>query len=259
MADTQDPNLWLEDIDGEKSLQWVRAQNAVAEKALTTSPDFKQAEADILAVLDSQEKIPYVGKRGDYYYNYWQDDKNPRGLWRRTTLDEYKKPNPQWDNILDLDALNQAENATWVWHGADCLRPDYRHCLISLSAGGSDADETREYDLEKRAFVKDGFYRPAAKGSMSWIDKDHVYIQTDFGAGSLTHSGYPSEARLWTRGTPLRTRPHPRLRTRLRQPHHRRLHQRTLPAPGRRQTGENRRARYRRKRRGARLAGHHPA
>ena len=95
MADTQDPNLWLEDIDGEKSLQWVRAQNAVAEKALTTSPDFKQAEADILAVLDSQEKIPYVGKRGDYYYNYWQDDKNPRGIWRRTTLDEYKKPNPR--------------------------------------------------------------------------------------------------------------------------------------------------------------------
>lgn len=203
MADTQDPNLWLEDIEGERALQWVRAQNAVAEKALTTSPDFKQAEADILAVLDSQEKIPYVGKRGDYYYNYWQDDKNPRGIWRRTTLDEYKKPNPQWDNILDLDALNQAENATWVWHGADCLRPDYRHCLISLSAGGSDADETREYDLEKRAFVKDGFYRPAAKGSMSWIDKDHVYIQTDFGAGSLTHSGYPREARLWTRGTPL--------------------------------------------------------
>ena len=203
MATPQDPNLWLEDIDSERALQWVREQNAVAEKTLTTSPDFKQAEADILAVLDSQEKIPYVGKRGDYYYNYWQDDKNPRGLWRRTTLDEYKKPNPKWDIILDLDALNKAENATWVWHGADCLRPDYRRCLISLSNGGSDADETREYDLEKREFIKDGYYRPAAKGSMSWIDENHVFIQTDFGKDSMSSSGYPREARLWTRGTPL--------------------------------------------------------
>ena len=203
MATPQDPNLWLEDIDSEKSLQWVREQNATAEKALTQNPAFKQMEADILAVLDSKEKIPYAGKRGDYYYNYWQDDQHPRGIWRRTTLDEYKKPNPQWDNILDLDALNKAENATWVWHGAQCLRPDYRRCLISLSNGGSDADETREYDLEKREFIKDGYYRPAAKGSMSWIDENHVFIQTDFGKDSMSSSGYPREARLWTRGTPL--------------------------------------------------------
>lgn len=178
MATPQDPNLWLEDIDSERALQWVREQNAAAEKALTQNPAFKQMEADILAVLDSKEKIPYAGKRGDYYYNYWQDDQHPRGIWRRTTLDEYKKPNPQWDNILDLDALNKAENATWVWHGAQCLRPDYRRCLISLSNGGSDADETREYDLEKREFIKDGYYRPAAKGSMSWIDESHVFISS---------------------------------------------------------------------------------
>ena len=203
MATPQDPNLWLEDIDSERALQWVREQNAAAEKALTQNPAFKQMEADILAVLDSKEKIPYAGKRGDYYYNYWQDDQHPRGIWRRTTLDEYKKPNPQWDNILDLDALNKAENATWVWHGAQCLRPDYRRCLISLSDGGSDADETREYDLEKREFIKDGYYRPAAKGSMSWIDENHVFIQTDFGKDSMSSSGYPREARLWTRGTPL--------------------------------------------------------
>ena len=203
MATPQDPNLWLEDIDSERALQWVREQNAAAEKALTQNPAFKQMEADILAVLDSKEKIPYAGKRGDYYYNYWQDDQHPRGIWRRTTLDEYKKSNPQWDNILDLDALNKAENATWVWHGAQCLRPDYRRCLISLSNGGSDADETREYDLEKREFIKDGYYRPAAKGSMSWIDENHVFIQTDFGKDSMSSSGYPREARLWTRGTPL--------------------------------------------------------
>ena len=203
MTATQDPNLWLEDIDSEKSLTWVRAQNATSEKALTQSPAFKTIEADLLAILDSDDKIPYVVKRGDYYYNYWQDKDHPRGIWRRTTWDEYQKAEPKWDTLIDLDALNKSENATWVWHGADCLRPDYRHCLISLSRGGADADETREYDLETREFIKDGFYRPEAKGSMGWIDKDHVFVQTDFGAGSMTASGYPREARLWQRGTPL--------------------------------------------------------
>ena len=189
MTATQDPNLWLEDIDSEKSLTWVRAQNATSEKALTQNPAFKTIEADLLAILDSDDKIPYVVKRGDYYYNYWQDKDHPRGIWRRTTWDEYRKAEPKWDTLIDLDALNKSENATWVWHGADCLRPDYRHCLISLSRGGADADETREYDLETREFIKDGFYRPEAKGSMGWIDKDHVFVQTDFGAGSMTASG----------------------------------------------------------------------
>ncbi|MDO4643538.1 MAG: prolyl oligopeptidase family serine peptidase [Cardiobacteriaceae bacterium] len=203
MAENNDPNLWLEDITGDKALSWVRKHNAQTEKALADNDEFKKLEGELLAILNNDEKIPYIGKMGDYYYNFWQDKGHQRGIWRRTTLEEYRKDKPQWDIILDIDALNKAENTNWVWHGADCLRPDYTRCLISLSRGGSDADETREFDLNTRSFIKDGFYRPEAKGGMNWIDENHVFIETDFGPHSMTTSGYPREARLWTRGTPM--------------------------------------------------------
>ncbi|MFT4256328.1 MAG: prolyl oligopeptidase family serine peptidase [Pseudoxanthomonas sp.] len=205
---TDDPHAWLEDVGGEKQLEWVRAQNARTEAEIASTPQFKQLEADIRAILDSDAKIPYVGKMGDYYYNFWQDKQHERGLWRRTTLAEYRKPDPQWEILIDLDALNKAEGENWVWHGADCLRPvppdtTYRRCLVSLSRGGADADVTREFDLVARQWIKDGFYRPEAKGGMEWIDENNVYVSTDFGAGSMTSSGYPRLAKLWKRGTPL--------------------------------------------------------
>ena len=131
-----DPHAWLEDVGGEKSLEWVKARNAKAEAEIAGTPAFKQLEAAILAILDSDAKIPGVEKIGDYYYNFWKDKQHERGLWRRTTLAEYRKPQPQWETVLDLDALNKAEGAKWVWHGADCLRPDYTRCLIALSPGG---------------------------------------------------------------------------------------------------------------------------
>ncbi|MFT3754566.1 MAG: prolyl oligopeptidase family serine peptidase [Pseudoxanthomonas sp.] len=205
---TDDPHAWLEDVGGEKQLDWVRAQNARTEAEIATTPQFKQLEADIRAILDSDAKIPYVGKMGDYYYNFWQDKQHERGLWRRTTLAEYRKPNPQWETLIDLDALNKAEGENWVWHGADCLRPTppdktYRRCLVSLSRGGADADVTREFNLETKQWIKDGFYRPEAKGGMGWIDENSVYVSSDFGAGSMTSSGYPRQAKLWKRGTPM--------------------------------------------------------
>ena len=202
-AASADPYLWLEDVAGERQLAWVRERNAKAEAALAATPAFKALEADILAILDSDAKIPAVSKRGQWYYNFWQDRANPRGLWRRTTLAEYRKPNPKWEVILDIDALNKAENENWVWHGANCLRPAYERCLIALSRGGADADVTREFDVASRTWIKDGYFRPEAKGGMSWIDADHVFVYTDFGDGSLTTSGYPRIAKLWKRGTPL--------------------------------------------------------
>ncbi len=198
-----DPYAWLEEVEGQKQLDWVRAQNAKAEAEIASTPEFKQLEASILAILDSDAKIPGVQKIGPYYYNFWKDKQHERGLWRRTTLEEYRKPQPQWETVLDLDALNKAEGKNWVWHGADCRKPDYTRCLIALSRGGADADETREFDLTTKTFLKDGFYRPEAKGGLGWKDADTVYVFTDFGDGSMTTSGYPRIVKEWKRGTPL--------------------------------------------------------
>lgn len=201
--DANDPYLWLEQVTDEKALDWVRARNAKSEGQLESDPAYQPLYDDLLEILDSDERIPMVAKHGDYLYNFWRDQKNERGLWRRTTMDEYKKPQPKWDVLLDLDKLSADENENWVWGGVDMLRPDYTRCLINLSRGGADADVTREFDLEKREFVSDGFSRPEAKGGMDWIDRDHVFIQTDFGDGSMTESGYPRIAKLWKRGTPM--------------------------------------------------------
>ena len=202
-ASASDPYLWLEDVTGDKPLAWVRQQNARTDAELASGGDFKVLQGDIRAILDSDAKIPDVGKIGDYYYNFWKDAQHERGLWRRTTLDEYRKPEPKWETIIDLDALGKAEDENWVWHGANCLHPDYSRCLIALSRGGADANVTREFDLSTKQWVKDGFFRPEAKGGLGWIDRDHVYVFTDFGKGSMTPSGYPRIVKQWARGTPL--------------------------------------------------------
>jgi prolyl oligopeptidase len=200
---SSDPYAWLEDVTGEKPLAWVHQQNARTDAELAGTPAFAQLQGQIEAILDSKAKIPDVEKIGEYYYNFWKDADHQRGLWRRTTLAEYRKAEPQWETVIDLDALSAAEKENWVWHGADCLRPTYRRCLVALSRGGSDADVTREFDLVDKQWVKDGFFRPEAKGGLGWIDADHVYIYTDFGPGSMTSSGYPRIAKEWKRGTPL--------------------------------------------------------
>jgi prolyl oligopeptidase len=202
-AATDDPNIWLEDVTAEKALSWVKDRNAESTGELTELDGFKDLEARLLSILDSDDRIPYVGKMGPYYYNFWRDAAHKRGLWRRTTLDEYKKAEPKWETILDLDALAAAEKENWVWHGADCLKPEYKHCLVSLSRGGADADVTREFDLATKSFVKDGYFLPEAKGGASWRNADSLFVSTDFGPGSLTDSGYPRIVKEWKRGTPL--------------------------------------------------------
>ncbi|TCZ82057.1 prolyl oligopeptidase family protein [Lysobacter sp. N42] len=198
-----DSHQWLEDVTGERALAWVKQQNARTEAELAATPEFKALEADIRAILDSDAKIPAVEKIGPYYYNFWKDRQHERGLWRRTTLEEYRKPNPKWETVIDLDALNKAEGENWVWHGASCLKPAYKRCLVALSRGGADADVTREFDLVDKAWVEGGFFRPEAKGGLGWIDENRVYVYTDFGPGTMTSSGYPRVVKEWTRGTPL--------------------------------------------------------
>ena len=200
---SDDPYLWLEDVQGERALDWARARNAQSQAVLEAVPGFAQTRAKLLEVMDNRDQIPYVKRRGDFVWNLWKDATHKRGLWRRTTLAEYRKPEPQWEMMLDVDALATAENENWVWAGGDCLAPDYTRCLISLSRGGADATVVREFDLTACAFVKDGFALPEAKSQLDWVDANTVLVATDFGPGSMTKSGYARIVKEWKRGTPL--------------------------------------------------------
>ncbi len=200
---TDDPFLWLEDIRGTRSLDWVKQQNAVTTKQFVDNAEFVKTRDSILEVLDSDARIPYVNRMGNHLYNFWRDKAHPRGVWRRTTLAEYRKAEPTWEVLLDVDALNKAEGKRWVYKGAQCLKPSFERCLISLSPDGGDAIAVREFSIPHKAFVKDGFDLPVAKSQVGWIDEDTIYVGTDFGPGSMTESSYPRIVKQWKRGTPL--------------------------------------------------------
>lgn len=200
---SEDKFQWLEDVSGDEALNWVKERNAKTISTFAESDDFKKLESDLLTILDSDDRIPFVGKSGDFYYNFWRDKNNVRGIWRRTSLDEYQKASPEWEVLIDLDKLASDEDENWVWKGASILKPQRDRALITLSRGGADATVTREFSLKDMKFIKDGFYRPEAKGSIGWIDENTVFVQTDFGPGSMTESGYPRQAKRWKRGTPL--------------------------------------------------------
>ncbi|MDM0065142.1 response regulator [Variovorax sp. J31P207] len=205
-----DPRLWLEEVEGADALGWVREQNARTLGTLAATPAFARTQASIQAVLDSDARIAEVAKIGELYYNFWKDADHPLGLWRRTTMAEYRGADPAWETVLDLDALAAAEGVQWVWHGVSVLRPAYRKALLSLSRGGADADVTREFDLVAKTFVtpaEGGFFRPESKGGLAWIDDDTVYAFTTLGESASTASGYPRVARRWARGTPLEAAP----------------------------------------------------
>lgn len=198
-----DPYLWLEEIEGKDALAWVEDQNEASLPYLQALPTYEPFRARNLEIYDSEAKILTPALRGDFVYNFWKDANNRRGLWRRTTLDDYVAGDPDWQKVLDLDALAKEEDEDWVWKGATCLRPAYRRCLLDLSRGGADATVVREFDVEDRAFVANGFFVEEAKTYAVWVDTDTVYIGSDFGAGSLTDSGYPRTSRIWRRGEPL--------------------------------------------------------
>ena len=200
----EDPYRWLEDVTGPAALEWVRDRNAETIARLSGGIRFQDLRAGIRQVLDADDRIPFVRRRGAYLYNFWQDAAHPRGLWRRTTLEEYRRAQPDWDVLLDVDALAREEGENWVWQGATALRPGgYRLALVELSRGGADASVVREFDVQERRFAADGFQIPEAKTDAGWIDADQIYVGTDFGPGSLTASGYPRVVKQWRRGTAL--------------------------------------------------------
>ena len=198
-----DPYLWLEEVEGEKALSWVESRNKASLAVLKTQPMFEDTYKKMLEILNSDDRIAYPSIRGKYIYNFWKDEKYKRGIWRRTTLAEYLKPSPKWEILLDIDKLCEEEGEKWVYVRAEGLYPDYTRYIVYLSRGGGDANVAREFDVNSKEFVEDGFFLPEAKGWLSWKNRDTVYVQTDFGERSLTESGQPRTSKIWKRGTPL--------------------------------------------------------
>lgn len=200
----KDPYLWLEEIEGKKALDWVKAENAATDRLILARPGFEADRKRARTILDDDRQIAMPGEvMGDMITNFWRDAANPRGLWRQSPLAAYLAGKPEWKTLIDVDALGKAEKQSWVWHGADCLAPDYKRCLVSLSPGGTDADIVREWDRTTGTFVEGGFALPLAKSSVTWEDADNLLVATDFGEGSMTTSGYPRIVKRWKRGTPL--------------------------------------------------------
>jgi prolyl oligopeptidase len=200
-----DPFLWLEEVEGEAALGWVQVQNARSLAALESDPRYEGLYRDALAVITAADRIPYPHFLGERLVNFWQDDAHERGLWRCTDLASFATPEPAWQTLLDIDALSAAEGRNWVFHGAVALRPEYRRCLVSLSDGGKDAAELREFDIETGRFVEGGFFLPEGKQSVMWLDQDTLIVGRDWGPGTMTASGYPFVLKRLRRGAPLGT------------------------------------------------------
>ncbi|QDE32734.1 prolyl oligopeptidase family serine peptidase [Shewanella polaris] len=203
----EDKFIWLEDVEGVKPMEWVKQQNALSAAHIKAYPGFDHLVSNSLDILNDKARIPYASRIGDFLYNFWKDETHERGIYRRTTLAEYAKAEPEWETVLDIDALGKAEGVNWVYKGMNCQYPQNERCFVSLSRGGADAAEVREFDLTTKTFVgntQQPFLLAEAKSMLSWIDKDTVFVGTDFGdAQSMTDSGYPSVVKLWKRGTPL--------------------------------------------------------
>jgi len=204
-ADAEDPYLWLEEVHGEQAMAWVEAHNEHSLSVLQGDPRYQGLYDQALEILQATDRIPSPGfTPGGHIDNFWQDAEHVRGIWRRTTLDSYQSGDTQWETVLDFDALAEAEGENWVYKGANCLAPEERYCLISLSDGGRDAVTVREYDSVERRFVEGGIAIPENKSNVAWIDRDTLFIGTDFGAeGDMTDSGYPNTVRVLRRGQSL--------------------------------------------------------
>ncbi|HEU4538344.1 MAG TPA: prolyl oligopeptidase family serine peptidase [Polyangiaceae bacterium] len=198
-----DPYLWLEEVQGTKALAWVNEQSAAARAKLEGDRRYETFRAQAYEILSATDRTPRPHLQDGLIYNFWQDKAHPKGVWRRTTLESYRSASPAGDTVFDLDALAKAEGKDWVWKGAECLASNERYCLVSLSNGGKDAVEVREFDTKARAFVAGGFRLAEGKHRFDWLDRDTLLVATDFGPGTLTESGYPFIVKSLKRGAPL--------------------------------------------------------
>ncbi len=204
-SSADDPYLWLEDVGSPRAMDWVNAHNARSVAVLESDRRYSTLYAQALEIASAKDRIPAPTFAHGEIYNFWQDADHLRGIWRKTSLADYKSATPHWTTVLDVDALGKTEGRSWVFEGADCLAPDQKRCLISLSEGGEDAAEVREFDLDTGRFVANGFHVPRAKTNVAWEDVDHLLISTEWTPGDLTASGYPYILKRLTRGQPLAT------------------------------------------------------
>ncbi len=198
-----DKYTWLEDVYSKKSLDWVRAHDAASAKILEGDPRFSKLYADALRIAESPDRLPSPDFEGGAIYNTWQDAKHVRGIFRRTTLADYLTPHPHWKTVVDFDALGQKDHKSWVDAGIPSLYPGNSLCLVGLSDGGEDAHIYREFNLRSGQFVKGGFELPRAKSDVSWLDANHLVVDSEWTKGDVTESGYPYIVKMWKRGTPL--------------------------------------------------------
>ena len=202
-AQDEDPYIWLEEVEGDQALEWVAERNQHSLSILEADDRFNGLMENALRDYNAQDKIAYGRLLGGVVHNFWQDEKNVRGLWRRASLRSYKSGEPRWVNLMDLDAIAEEEGENWVLKGRQCLAPDFGRCLIELSRGGGDAVVTREYDAVMKRWAPGGFVTQEAKQGVVWVDADTVLIGTDYGEGTMTESGYPNRVKVWRRGYPL--------------------------------------------------------
>ncbi|HVT96601.1 MAG TPA: prolyl oligopeptidase family serine peptidase [Acidobacteriaceae bacterium] len=201
--DPADKYIWLEEANSPRAMDWVKGEDARTAKVFEADPRFSTYNAEALKIIEDPNRLPLPDLRGDEVYNLWNDQKNVRGLLRKTTMEDYSTPEPHWKTVLDVDALGKQENTSWVFHGDDCLYPGDEYCIFNLSVGGEDASTSREFNLKQNQFVPSGFVSPHSKQEIAWVDKDTILIARDWGAGTMTQSGYPFVVKEWKRGTPL--------------------------------------------------------
>lgn len=202
-AQQEDPYIWMEEVESEKSMNWVLNQNKITAEKLTKVPGFDAMKQQYIDSYNDKDKIVYPDVVGDYMYNFWKDEDHVRGIWRRMKYDDYLANKTSWETVLDLDALSKKDGKNWVFHGATWLAPKYEVCLLALSDGGTDEDIVREFNAVTKEFVKGGFELPSSKGSADWVNENEIIISRKFGEGSMTTSGYPRIVKTWKRGTPL--------------------------------------------------------
>jgi prolyl oligopeptidase len=203
VAQTPDPYLWLEELDSPRAMAWVHVENDKTVAVLEKDPRYASLYKDALAIAEAKDRIPAPSSLDGAIFNFWQDGEHVRGIWRRTTLESYRSLSPQWTNVLDLDELAKAENASWVMKGETCVEPDEHHCMLSLSDGGEDAVTVREFDVPTARFVARGFALPRGKQDAAWQDDDTLLVSREWTPGELTTSGYPFIVKRLTRGEPL--------------------------------------------------------
>jgi prolyl oligopeptidase len=200
----EDKYLWLEEVDGEEALEFVEIQNKATVEELSAEKDYQDIYDKSLAIYNSTERIAYPSILGKYVYNFWKDKDHVRGLWRRTSIENYSTGNPVWETLLDIDELSETDNIKWVFKGSSGLYPDYNRFLVKLSNGGGDAVVTKEFDVDTKQFIENGFYIEESKGGASYVDENTLILSSDFGKGTLTTSGYPRQVKLWKRGTSIK-------------------------------------------------------